>query len=387
MRHLDEGRLWALLDGEGAERERQASERHLARCGACRSRLDAARLGVQGLRAKLAAVEPRPLEPDARTAWRQTWQVWGPRAHVRAPQASARPSQGLRPLALGLAAVAALGIAVTVRPVRAGAEELLSLFQAQRLEVVNIDSADASQLAQALASDTSGVNLRGLGQMGTRPSSPAVQVPVPAADTALPAMRQFVQGHVQSVVSFPVELPQALPAGYRLEGVTVTPSTLVWIRPDVAGLNALLAKLGSTQRLPQDLNGVRLVLRVPSGVILKFLSQGGGAPLWIGQGLSPTLEVPPEVDVQSLRTTLLDLPFLPSSVRSELEAVSAWQHTLVLPGVAGVSSPVQVGNAAGAFIREPSGSSVVVWLGGGVVRAVRGSLGQAQELALASGMR
>ncbi len=89
MKHLDEGTLQALADGELAGGERRAAEAHLAGCGACAAELAALRADHATLGAALARADVAPPTAAAQMSLRRRraaaqWAAEGRRALLRA---------------------------------------------------------------------------------------------------------------------------------------------------------------------------------------------------------------------------------------------------------------------------------------------------------------
>lgn len=89
MKHLDEGTLQALADGELAGGERRAAEAHLAGCGACAAELAALRADLATLGAALARADVAPPTAAAQMSLRRRraaaqWAAEGRRALLRA---------------------------------------------------------------------------------------------------------------------------------------------------------------------------------------------------------------------------------------------------------------------------------------------------------------
>jgi len=89
MKHLDEGTLQAIADGELAGGERRAAEAHLAGCGACAAELAALRADHATLGAALARADVAPPTAAAQMSLRRRraaaqWAADGRRALLRA---------------------------------------------------------------------------------------------------------------------------------------------------------------------------------------------------------------------------------------------------------------------------------------------------------------
>lgn len=92
---------------------------------------------------------------------------------------------------------------------------------------------------------------------------------------------------------------------------------------------------------------------------------------------APRVEVPDDVDVAQVRAALLSLPFWPEQVRSQLEAVEDWQHTLVIP--AENVTRVNIRGNSGVLSAEGN-SQQLIWLEGGMLYYLEKDLKQDADL-------
>jgi len=140
MNCLEDGILRAKLDGQLAEEESRAIEKHLAVCAACRLRLETLSANADRVRTALETLAPGPHEafsdPPIAFARFHAQGEEVPRASSLSRLFSAR----LRPVwaAAGLAAVlvACFGFA----PARSWAQRVLAMLRVQKIAVVPIDT-------------------------------------------------------------------------------------------------------------------------------------------------------------------------------------------------------------------------------------------------------
>lgn len=369
MTHCDQGTLQAYADGELRGAEGQGVTRHLETCAQCREALAGLRGEAQWALARLRALAPEPEAPvDAEGAWRRLRAVWNAGAG----------RGGARAGAWGTAAAALAAVAIattTISPLRAMAAGVLQVFRPQQVQIVTVSSADLQEIGAALATAAgpSTANLSKLAQVRVDPSGQ-------------PAQRSLAQARAE--LGFDLTTPGALPGGYALSSVWVEPAVRVQVaNVQVGQINGILAAVGDPVRLPGAVAGATFVVAEPASALLTYTS-AGGTPIQIGEAQTPTLEVPADVDMAQVRQALLQLPFLPAGLRTQLEAVTNWQSTAVVPQVSGLTQGVTVGNAQGIFVTPPvpGKPATLAWIQRGVVRAVRGDLTQAQANRIAHGM-
>lgn len=373
MTHVTQGVLQEYLDGELGPDRLQAVRRHVGACALCAQRLAALETGAAWTATRVGEGEGKAAVADAEAAWERLAAVWGRGAGQQASGPTPLPSRRRSwPIAVGAAAALAVG-ALALSPVRAAAAQMLQVFRVQNVQVVTVSPSDLASIQKALQG-AGKVDVQGLAQVQVQSQGKAQTLPLAAARAA---------------VGFPLAVPGALPAGYTLSGVQVQPQTQVaFSHLQVGAINSLLASLGSRQGLPAAVGLATIDLSMPPSAVLEYAA-AGQAPIEVAEGPTPTLSVPAGVDVNAVRQVLLNLPFIPSDLRSQLAAVANWQDTAVIPQVAGVSQAVTVNGAQGTFVASPakSGSgSVLLWFSGGVVRAIHGNLSLAAAQAIAASM-
>jgi hypothetical protein len=212
----------------------------------------------------------------------------------------------------------------------------------------------------------------------------------------------------QAGVDFPVRLPANV-SGQPI--MSLQKAQTYRFKLNVAAINEALKSYGSDRTLPAAVDGKVFEVRIPAIVLAKYPAPGGAqVPGWegrtsgiyVGQARSPEVVVPDGVDAASLRTVLLNLPFIPQAVRDQIAAVSDWQSTLIIPNVDGTAHDVTI-NGTNAVVITPKSaardarvklggplpnSTTVIWNDNGVVRAVGGPVDEGTAIALAkSAMR
>lgn len=209
MTHLDEGQLHAYLDGEGPDggtAERQAADRHLAECSACRARLDEERRVRDQARALLAATGPAGVSAPPFEAVLE-----------RAKRQRARPPHIPRTVALAWAASVALAVTVG--------------WYARSLVL----RGGAAGEAGAPPAATAGAPSEAAGRLGAADAAAgaADEARAGAPQAAPPASRQVAQGFAAEERP----APKAAPQPSRSEVERVAPPTRMLedrVRADLA---------------------------------------------------------------------------------------------------------------------------------------------------------
>lgn len=366
---IKQGTLQAYLDGELAAWDADRVAAHLAECPRCRAK--AGRLEAD--KRLVAAVLDRSLgraglqRDDLLAAWAglqdtgRTGTLWeGVRKEMRRFK-----------VAVAVAAtVCALAVPFTFAPVRALATEFLNVFRVERIHVVNISGEEMKQIERALAGQGT-ADIEDFGRI-TASGQPQYRTGI----TLEEARKAIGPGF-----KVPALAGAGEPAWGLMTGCSLT------IAPDVKAINGMLAQFGGSSFLPASLDGKEFTLRQYPVATAEF-TRPDGRKVVIAQGKSPELTVPEGTDVLALRDALLGLPFLPENVRRQLEGISNWRNTVLIPNVEGEASPVKVNGVEGAFIDGHGPGNALIWADNGLVYLVHGeNLTLDEALAAAASLR
>jgi len=274
--------------------------------------------------------------------------------------------------------IAALALAFSFSSVRVLAGNLLNIFRVERIQTIDISSQDFAQLDKAIRTGAGQVDINNLGKFEVTGKQ----------DTISPVSLD----KAQEAVDFSIRLPGNPPGGVQ-PSLSLTSGAKLYITPDTAQINQLLASLGSKKLMPEELNNRKFGIDIPSVVTAQYAA--GGYNLTISQGRIPELKAPEGVDVEAVREALLAIPVLPESLRSQLEAIKDWQHTIPVPNIEGSSTEVTINGNSGVFIKPSaaldngeSKDAALIWQESGVIYCLAGEeLELNQAVALAEQMR
>ena len=286
-----------------------------------------------------------------------------PTAPTAPPTAPQPPTRRLPAAAIVvLAIVVVLAASLAFAPVRTMAGQLLSIFRVQKIATVSITQDDIAKIGQSLEKGDPHVSLQELGDvwMDGKPNLGSVE---PSLTTLAKA---------QAAVDFPIVVPSGVEGS---QSVLVQPGSSVKFKLNVEKVNALLQYYGASQFFSSSLDGKTFEVKMPPTVFiaygkdpLGFTSSGGdmmsdGPPsvapdptsqdVFVVQTRGPELIVPDGVNALEIRDVLLNLPFLPSDLRSQLSGVADWQHTLLIPNLGGSTKEISVAGNPGVLITQP----------------------------------
>jgi hypothetical protein len=396
----DEGLLRTYLDGELAADWHESVTAHVQGCPACTERLTQLRLAGALVQGRLQLLDPVAAGADAGAV--------GPRPPVAAVLARARQQPGRRerlaawwrayapalrpaPLAAGLAGAAVLlfGAALTQPAVQGFAQGVLQQFRVQKVQPVQIDPVVLQNLRPATKQAIETLFRSGT---YTGPTEPQVRVANSAqasqatgvALRGIGTLPSAVQGEPTILVSDPVSFT------YTYDGQRLVEAA----RQAGVGDAALLAQL-------QELHGVTVRGNIPAAAAViygsPFLQATPGPSgtrvagakaalspfLALVQLKSPSIEVPPDVDVNRLRAQALQAGVqsgaIPPEVASQLLAITDL-NTLPLPVLRGTSSQVTVDGVTGTLVASEAGYPVLTWQKDGVFYILAGSQVTAADL-------
>lgn len=210
--------------------------------------------------------------------------------------------------AAAAASAAVLAGALTIAPVQDAVADFLSVFRVQKVQMVKIDPNELQEMVRAVEEQVGEVDLRQFGKINFEKSVEPKTLSLAEAKAGLP---------------FELKQPATVPAGWVLDEQTVLfmPEGKAEFELNVEQVNAMLKSLGAETMLPETLQGKSFTIKTPAGVNMCYVSQNGEKAFYVRQYASPELNVPQGVDANALRLALLDIPFIPQDLRTQLAAV------------------------------------------------------------------
>ena len=280
----------------------------------------------------------------------------------------ARLGARARGVAAGLVAALVLAGLLVTPGGRAAAAGFLAQFRSQRFEVVSLDPAQSSQVADVVG---------GLVQTGvfTGDALQASGLGEPEVVAGL-AEASRIAGFAVPAVD-PAVLPGGV--GHTPERVLVSPAREARITFDRDRALAYLRAHGRpAAQLPERYDGTQLVVQVPALVVQQFSGRDGGPALLVGKAGMLGLDTEGGASLEELREVVLGLPGLPAETVARLRAIDDWRTTLPLPVPADQvrSRPVTVAGAEALSFADQSGRlHAVIWQRDGHVWGVGGVVG------------
>jgi anti-sigma factor RsiW len=356
---VDEGRLRAYLDGELPAMECGAVGAHIAGCAACQGQLERQRALAAQVRALLSAP---PAPPDPRAALAQlrladqhptipstTWFPSISRGRAGNDQRSRvqtfersdgqttndQPSNvqtfersdiqrstfmqlvsvwssRRRSLLAALAALVAVLSLLALPPVRAAADDLLSIFRVQKVVFLPVDPARIQQLAN--------LNFDKNTLFVTKPTAHSPTPPRAVASAAEAA----------SAIGYTVEQPNTFPSAPLTTAFTVSEPSKMTFQINVAAARQVLELMSIDDvTIPDALGAGPIKVDVPALASVHY--HGLNYDMTLNQGHSPNVALPEGVDLAQLgKAALRLLGMTPEQAEATSQGIN-WNNTLLFP--------------------------------------------------------
>jgi hypothetical protein len=283
--------------------------------------------------------------------------------------------------AAGLAGVAAI-LVITVAPIRAWAENLLSIFRVEHVAVVDIASGSVNGLENDPAFNQA--MTRFISEEVTVTQAP--QKPYSAPDVATAA----------KLAGFDVHLI----AGEAPAEIMVRSAFGAQMKLDRDRLQSIVDEAGrSDLRIPGSVDGAVIGLRVPAGVIAAYGNcgnelarlQGTGVQtqgarsaedascVKLSEGPSPTASAPSDLNPAELAQVALQFTGLSATEAANFTQTIDWTSTFVLPVLHGQSTyeKLHVSGDEAVLLRPKnagkSGTYALVWVDNGILYSLMGT--------------
>ena len=382
-----DGLLRAHADRELVATEADTVEQHLRSCRSCQDRAATVSAQREHVYQKLDALAPQQDETpvDAALAYRRYRQQYGGQFDQ---QSSWGKHLWKRPVWGGVAAACTLALLLSFAPSRSWAQKFLSMLRVQKLAVVPVD----------FSAITSGNGGTGSGKLIAQLISDNVVVTM---DPGKPTVTSNLET-AKEMAGFPLRTLDALglPQQISVSGEGAFHMTL-----DRDRIQAVLDGAGRSDiQIPASVDGSTVAVHTPKLVRLLYgTCVGNSAPstapspngtcIEFAQVPSPTVSVPPSLDIASLAEAGLQVAGMNAAEAHAFCQTVDWSGTLVIPVPQNGSTyrTVPVDGVNGTLIEAtPHGNFVgryaLVWVKNGVVYSLSGKGQSGQALSLAASL-
>jgi len=315
----DEGQLRAYLDGELPALERAALGAHIASCPSCRGTLETQRALAAQVRALLPApaaipdphvalsrmriaaqAPPEPAstetKPTRRTSMQYQMSFWSKR----------------RSWLAGIAAIVVILSLLALPPVRAAADQLLSVFRVQKVVFMPIDPNRVEQLKA--------LNL----------NHDALFIGKPQVSDRTPPRTVASADEAAQAAGYAIAQPGQLPSAPLSTEYTVIGPNKAQFQINVAGARQVLDLLDIQDvTIPDALGAQPIVVEAKSFVAAHY--HGANYDLTLNQGQSPNITLPGGVDLAQLGKAALRVLGTPPEQAEIASRQINWNNTLIFP--------------------------------------------------------
>lgn len=374
---FDTGQLHSYLDGELTRAERAHMQTHIEGCTHCTTALAALRNQAAEVQALLAPAQA----PDLQTAllrMRTTTAIPpAPQCMFPPPAEPRRSRMFSNSFATGrsralIATVTALVVVLALLalpPVRAAADNLLSIFRVQKVVFVPIDQARLQQLGD-LKLDKS-----------------ALFVGKPTAPNSTPPRTVASAEAAAAATGHSVSAPATLPSAPTSTEYTVQNGGQVRFQINLATARQVLSALDIQDvTLPDQLGAGPIVVDVPTFVSTHY--RGTNYDLTLRQSASPQVTLPDGVNLAELgRASLRVLGMTPEQAELMSRQIN-WSNTLLFPFPSDTNNirQVTVGSDTGLLVTGgPRGTQhgVIYWQHGDTMYILEAHSSSAREQEIA----
>jgi hypothetical protein len=325
----DEGMLRAYIDGELESEPRQALEAHLAQCADCQDRLAELRVQAGWVSDRLVNLAPDGPElapsPGAALARfqrrvaadaRQQEPVQPPAGSIIGRLDQMRRqlfSRRWQPALIGVLALILVAGLFTLAPVRSAAGQFLGIFRVRKFAAISLNPTQVQNLEASL----NGVDNVLFGEPEVL-REPGPEQPVGSA------------GEASALAGFTVRLPTTLPPGAGEPKLVYQSGGAARFKIEASKIQAILDAAGRQDlKLPPGIDQATLEVDVPGMVTARYST--GLDTLELVQAPSPTVVMPPGIDLAELAEIGLQvIGMTPEEARQISQSVD-WSSTLVIP--------------------------------------------------------
>ena len=392
----NDGILQARLDGELAPPELEEVNQHLAACTACQGRLERLQAQAGRVQSALGALEVDNNEAShTSSAWAQFRAGLEEEAEAEPNWLAKLFAPRLRPAWGALVLVCAVAVFLSVAPARTFAEKILAMLRVKKITVVSVyptsSEVNGNERTAKLLSQLISDNVVVTENAGK---------PQPASNAAAASKLAGFDVRTIGQLGTPQKILVNGEAGFQM--------TL-----NRGRMQAILQEAGRSDiQLPSSIDGALVAVHIPRTVLLAYgncpehrmhrpgppqqppdTSSGQSATpdncVFMVQAPSPTVSVPPNLNISQVAEAALELAGMsPSEARSFCQTVD-WSSTLVVPVPGNVSSyqTVNVDGVSGTLISLPNGQRYsLLWVKDGIIYSLNGHGDPNQALNLAGSL-
>ncbi|WP_345241226.1 zf-HC2 domain-containing protein [Pontibacillus salipaludis] len=371
MACIENGMLQAYLDDELTRDEKKVVMQHLETCASCREELEE-------LQALESEIEPSFQESDLHIDVDAAWRSFESKIQEKEMkndsiviQDSEKPqkqkgvfklfkltTKTKRFIASGVAAATIFG-SLAFPQVQVAADQFLSMFRVNQVEMVKLTQEDMNEVDQWLSREEEGTyELKGLGEIGISDRTTDFN--------SYSEQSRF--NRVQEAEEAGYDVPEI--DSFTFESLNIDPGYTMSFNLDVTKANNLLTQFGVERQFDQALDGKTFSLQV--GESRNFDFRREEKQVSYSKVDAPTFAVPKGTSVEELKDTLLELPFVPYNVKRQIQQIQSIEETLPLPYIEHEDEELEELNIAGnkGYLMNSDSGATIMWQEGEYIHIV-----------------
>ncbi|GGD11297.1 zf-HC2 domain-containing protein [Pontibacillus salipaludis] len=368
MACIENGMLQAYLDDELTRDEKKVVMQHLETCASCREELEE-------LQALESEIEPSFQESDLPIDVDAAWRSFESKIQEKEMkndsiviQDSEKPqkqkgvfkltTKTKRFIASGMAAATIFG-SLAFPQVQVAADQFLSMFRVNQVEMVKLTQEDMNEVDQWLSREEEGTyELKGLGEIGISDRTTDFN--------SYSEQSRF--NRVQEAEEAGYDVPEI--DSFTFESLNIDPGYKMSFNLDVTKANNLLTQFGVERQFDQALDGKTFSLQVGESRNFDFRKEE--KQVSYSKVDAPTFAVPKGTSVEELKDTLLELPFVPYNVKRQIQQIQSIEETLPLPYIEHEDEELEELNIAGnkGYLMNSDSGATIMWQEGEYIHIV-----------------
>ena len=337
----NEGQILLYVEKQLTADENVMIAAHINKCPHCAQMVEEIKQTLDFTRTRMPQMDvPSPSQPLPGQA--QIWQNIN--RHINTNRREVLKMK-FRKVTIAAAVVLALVIVGSIPSVQSAAANFLQVFRVQKVDTLTLSPNDMQEIQQALQQGTKGqtMDLESFGSIAVEGQQ---------------EQSNLTYAQLNSL-GFAVKLPAGVDASQGEYTLQTMPD--MKITPDVEKVNAFISALGSEKLLPASLDGKPFQIKMNKCLVASYEN------FRLIQGPSPEIVAPGDVKVSEIAEAMVSLPIWPENVRRQLEAVTDWEHTLLIPGENNEKVKVQ---GHDAVLMKDSSNGMLIWQDNGQVYAL-----------------
>lgn len=368
MACIENGMLQAYLDDELTRDEKKVVMQHLETCASCREELEE----LQALESEIElSLQEQDLHIDVDAAWRSfeskvqnkemkddSIVIHGSEKPQKQKGVFKLTTKTKRFIASGVAAATIFG-SLAFPQVQVAADQFLSMFRVNQVEMVKLTQEDMNEVDQWLSREEEGTfELKGLGEIGISDRTTEFN--------SYSEESRF--NRVQEAEKVGYDVPEI--DSFTFESLNIDPGYKMSFNLDVKKANNLLTQFGVKRQFDQALDGKTFSLQVGESRNFDFRREEDQVSY--SKVDAPTFAVPKGTSVEELKDTLLELPFVPYNVKRQIQQIQSIEETLPLPYIEHEDEELEELNIAGnkGYLMSSDSGATIMWQEGEYIHIV-----------------